>query len=436
MNANQTVFELISQFRTELSQNGTIDLFYLWLEAEYRHIREKDWVWNWTRTSRLTFAPEDEPAGLFSWVEGTNYMTLTVPLTLGYRMTGRKVKLGDEWYKIINYGLGTVNRVTLDREVAGSAIGIVPTAVPFVRDEYVFPTGLIRTVEVAGSKIGMYSEYKIRRGFFDVTQMNPEPGTPFSYIASDSARLAPPAFAPTVTDSGSGAFTAGVYYYFYTRYDPESRLESPPGPATTYVAMPGGFAPNVVYANPVTSDQLEGTSHSLRLWRSDVDPGRLRPGMYLLTTRDASVPGTPFKDTNRTVRGLDRLHDGLSTSIQLWPPPDDTRRTLRVEHVYNWHGRPDDDDQIDMGRDDAVAELLRLYFVGVVGLQRNDATQQRQASMQLRAQVNYLLTASRESSKADAGAGTHIQYTPGGAGYTTRQDIISGDWVNRLRGEE
>ena len=426
MNASIKVLNLIEQLTASLGNSAAVDLFYYWLEEQYRFVRERPWVWNWTDTSRLTEAGKAEtttPTTTFTWTEGDDFILVSPALSLDYTLTGRKVMLGDEWYRVVDYGLTNSLRIYMDRAIRGSqATG---TALTFYRDDFGVHTCKIRKVDIDLRKAPRASLAFLDRLFSDNRARSA--GNPGYYTDDDSFEIPAPLYAPTLANGAVGTLANGRYEYFYTRYDTESRMESAPGPVAS-LEHTGGLGITAAYGNPA-GDKSDYTTYQLRLWRSMVNPSRERPPMFLNQSRSPVVPGATYNDvvSDATIRGRERYYDGARTVIRLWPIPDSTRRSVVVKHVRTWGGRPFDDEYLDLGRNNEILELLRIFLKGVVDLKSGDAASHRAASAVFRSQLAYLLTLSREAAEGDEGPETYYPPIAGNNGPS-----LSGDWVDFL----
>jgi hypothetical protein len=405
-----------------LGKSGEMDLFYRWIEEAVNLIREYGWSWNWTSKSRLTLKSVSEASGVtFTWTEGDSYITCSAPLVaITYSYTGRKVKLGDEWYRTTDIGKTNPARIYVDRGIKGSSTA---TTISLVRDEFSFPTTRLRTVEVDSLKLSRYSEAYKTRLFHGRFTFQQDVGLPRAYMESDNVRLPSPLFPPSVTGVNAVAWetTGKIIYYFYTIFDSETGLESAPGPTLKYTSV--GFQPMVTYGNPVNADQLEGTSYSLRLYRSVADPNRVRCPMWSIQTRSPLATGLRDTFTGSWFYGKERHWDGSWSTIRLFSPPDDTVRTLYVEHLNNWSFRPHEEDLIELGTNDSMIELLRIYLTGLINLSTRTPEEYRKCLMAFRGQLNYLITVTRSSGNDDVGPETHNRDQPG---------TLGDDWVENL----
>lgn len=421
-----TVRDFADFCSVQVSASGMSDLYYQWIEDAYSIVRDQDWPWNWTKTGGMTFKAETQTGATYTWVEGGTSLISSVPVTLTWMFTGRKVKIGEEWYRLVDVGFADANKLEVDRPILSSeATGV---ALIFHRDEQCYPTTKIRDVKLNGRKLRGVPEYFFQAHYHDLLREVDSGMRPYAYIPNDSAKLASPAFAPVVTNSAVAlaGFPAGTYYYFYTRFDVESGLESLPGPVATYVAA-ADLKPRIRYGNPVTADAAEERSYGFRLYRSDVNPSRSRTPMFLLTQRGPAVPGAPFDDANKSVYGLKRKWEGPQATIELFPKPDVERCTVVVDHLDNWYFRPFDSDYLTLGDNNQVIELLQLHILGRVQLVGKSPQEHRAAIAAFRSQMAWLQTQARQSGNADAGRlGTHVYETPG----PSRSD--TGSWIDTL----
>ena len=425
MSRTVLVNDLVNYFSSSLGESGQKDLFFYWLEEAIGVIREQAWPWNWQRSALLTRAQNAEASpALFTWTEGNSYLVCSAPLaTLNYLHTGRKVMIGDEVYRIIDVGHTNTSRIYVDRPIKGSdAVG---ASLTFFRDEYSFPTSKIRTVEIDGYKVPRYSEAYFKQRFYTTYLLTRStPSTPLGYVAEDWHRLEPPAYSPVVNSAVIGTWeTAGTKVeYFFTRYDPESGVESPPGPKLIFTSV--ASQPNVTYNNPA-GNIAEGSSYPLRLYRSLPNPSRDRCPMFLVQERTPAA--ATFADTmvgSRVLHSKPRFYDGPRAVAHLVYAPDAERRTLTCEHVHNWAYRTYEEEYVEMGTNNQVTELLRLYLTGVINLAGRAPDEYRKQIIAFRQQMNYLATEARNSGETDVGPENYIHDVAG----------ESEDWVDELPG--
>lgn len=415
--------DLIAYLRAHMGITGADDLFHLWLEEGLTVIREQPWPWNWKQLAALTLKPEVQTGATYTWTEGDQYVTSSAAVTLSWKTTGRRVQLGDEWYRTVDFGNKNANRIYVDRPILGSdAAGT--TSLSFVRDDLAIPTSRLRTVEINRAKIPRYSE-QFWKSHFRGTYLQRDIATPYGYMDEPWWKIDPPAYPPEVTAGPALlTFPAGDYVYFYTRVDGESGLESAPGPATTYAAA-AGFSPRVKYNNPAALDRGENTSFGLRLYRSPANPTRDRAPMFLLAERSFAVPAAPYDDTNVNVRGLTPYWDGPWSTLRWLPGPDDTRNSVWVECLQDWGNRSYEEQYVELGTDNQVLELLRLFFMGVTQLTGRNTQEFRNAVAHFRSQMAYLVTTARAPGDSDAGPESHIPISSG-------SPDADGSWVDDL----
>lgn len=414
--------DLIESLQSSLAVSGAEDLFYYWLEEALTIIREQPWNWNWKKVHGLTYSSTSEPVLTFTWTEGNDYILCSANVTLGHANAGRWVLLGDQWYKAVDFGHTNPLRVYVDRPILGSQA--TATTVKFYRVERSIQTSRLRTVEVDAEKITRYSRQYFTKEWWGTT-LQMDVGTTMGYTERDDEKIDPPAYPPVVVAGpASAAMPAGKYLFFYTRYDPESGLESAPGPQVEFTSA-GAVANRVTYGNPV-ADRAESKSYQLRLYRSVVNYSRDRVPMFLLQTRDPSTAGAPFDDTNSTVYNLPRYYDGPYATLFFLPPPDDTRASLMVECQDNWSGRLYEEEYLNLGTNNQVLELCRVFLTSVINLASRNTAEYRAAVIHFRQQLNYLITMSEASGHGDYGPENRNHDVPG-------PNNTASDWVEALR---
>jgi len=425
---------LVEYLRAQLGTSGADDLLYMWVEEAVGVVREQPWPWNWTETADITYAPYT-PDYTWTWNIGDTFITANAAFGSGisYEYTGRRVKLGDEWYTIVDIGLTQNDRIYVDRPIVSEALNADPQTVIFYRRDRTVSSSRIINVAVnvdSYPKIMRYDPHYFYRRYSNTSPDQLDPSTPQAYKDHMDRRIDPPAYPPVVSDSGGGLnFTEGRYVYFYTRYDLESKLESPPGPPVEVVVDYGGNHPSVIYGNSVSVNDSENTTYGLRLYRSEVDPSRKRPPMFRLLERSpfAAVAGA-FVDgnTDGTLYNKPALYEGPQTTIALFPPPSTERLSFIISHLDNWARRAHDRDRVSMGTDNQIIELLRIFLLGVVKLAGKNPNEYRSSVVQFRQQMHYLATEARKAGENDVGG--FERYHDDRAMVTTTR----GDWVDHL----
>ena len=411
--------ELVEYFSSSLAANGELDLFYMWLEEAVSVIRERPWNWNWSTKDLLTLAPVIETGRTFSWAQGDKFIICSAPMVVVTAThTGRKVKLGDEFYRIIDVGLTNTSRIYVDRPIKGTGAN---QTLSFVRDEIALPTTSIRTVEIDSGKIPRFGEEYKTMNFNWRYLFQMDTGTPVAYMDSDSTKIPEPAFPPKVSGVTANAWeTNGKdVYYFFTRMDVESGLESAPGPILKYTST--GFEPTIIYDNPA-GNFSESTSYQMVLYRSELAPTRKRFPAFSVYTRTATAQ--ILTDTKKgTLYGQPRYYEGQWSVIRLLFPPDSTVRTVHIEHLDNWNYRILERENINVGNDGQVIELTRIYLTGLINLSNRSTPEYHKALMIFRSQMAYLVTKARDSGFDDKGPANHHHDVPG---------FEYGDWVDGL----
>lgn len=424
MSHSMRASDLIAYFTAHLGVSGEVDLLYYYLEEGLKLIHEQPWPWNWASRHELTLKPEEQVGATYTWVQGQSYITSSAVVTLSYSYTGRKVKLGDEVYRCVDFGMNNVNRIYVDRPILGSqATGV---ALTFYRDEVGVQTTRVRTVEVNRLKIPRYSPQYFRDHFWGLNDFTVNTGQPRAYVDEDWHRIPPPRFPPVcVNGAASATPSAGTYVYFYTRREKETGLESPPGPSTTFVAN-GANTVRVTYGNTTIADQSEDSTYELRLYRSEKNPTRDRTPMFLVGARTPFALGAPFEDNTDTIYSLEPYYDGPFAKLRLIPGADSEYSVL-VDHLHNYGFRPHGNSYVELGTNNQVLELLRMFFIGCVNVSTRNLEEYRKAVIMFRQQMNYLATQARSAGDHDQGPENHYYDVPGDDG---------GDWVDVLPWKE
>lgn len=454
--ANQTmrIQEIVDLLMVNTGQNMSEDIMYQWFEELYKLIRGEKWSWNYIWEGRGTLAPSTL-SDSYKWtgVKGNNFITLdgggdiggevvTIPTDVwSWKMTGRVFLLDNRVYKTVNSGAAPLtspneNRLYLDKPMH---VGFTSQKVEFTRQDYSFRTSSIKTVEVdLLKKASSLNDDYIRD--FMTTRYWSESGAPVSWRVDDNKSLPSPKFAPKVkaasvlADKTSGGMDAGSYYLFWTYVDQESGLISAPGPTTTYFAPSDGTWVEWEYGNANIGEHTYG----LRLWRSEKNPERSRVPMFAVNgpeykdrigvygldqqvdymwglgnggDKDPTNSGDFVTDQLSSVnlRTREMYYDGPWTTVDLLPPPDDFY-SFDVYRLNDWGLRPDGQSYVDLGRTNQVLELLRLGVHQFVELQNRDTSSFRDAIVQFRSQLMYLLKQDRTAASEDPGVGRHRDY--------------------------
>jgi len=427
---SEQIADLIAYMRAQVNSSGADDLLYRWVEEALVIIREQPWSWNWSDHKGLTSAVHTT-AHVFTWIVGDNYIvdqTGIIPAT-EYQYTGRRVKLGDEWYTVTDIGISNPNRIYLDRKINSSQSlpGIVITL--YRTNDAVKTSGLDSVGCGRRAKLLKYDQNWFSRMFTNTRWDELEPSTPVGYLPRHGReyRIDSPRYAPALSSSGAFALANGTYYYFFTRRCQETSLESKPGPVTKWENT-DGFAPLVTYGNPA-GDFSDFSSYDFILYRSLINPNLTRCPMFEIMLRGPELPGSSWADLNpdSVVCRAPQFYDGPYTVIELLPPPSDERLNIDVHHIANWSHRPYDEEFVDMGTENSVIELLRIYLLGLMRLSGSDAKEYRTAAAAFRSQMRYLATKTRSPGKHDTGADEYLNY---------REDVTagksSGMWVDGL----
>lgn len=365
------------------------------------------WTWNWLERSYSLPATVSEASGTWTYVQGNDYITLSVPLTtLNFLHTGRKFQLGTHWYRAVDIALRNTSRIYVDRPIEDTGTSTAAALILY-RDELCVRSSRIRNVGTDSKpKLSRLSPgfFKERLGTAGIESYGPS--EPALYQEDQPYKIPPPAFALEVTASGTAAtFALGSYYYFATRYDTESGLESEPGPVTIYEATSTNW-PLVVYDNSGTDQVETGTSYTLRVYRSRVNPNRESCPMYLVIERTpapASLPKTQDRILDEQARAQVRYWHGPQSLIRLLPVPDNKIRRITVDAINSFGFRLEDEDSIDTGRKGEVNELLELYLFTRLKYTVGEGPAARSSAVAFNSQLKYLLGEDARPGQTDPG---------------------------------
>jgi hypothetical protein len=349
--------ELVEYTKHGSASASSDDAIRMWVSHVLSIVLDMSWSWNRARTYKRIYAPvvsEETWTGTAGLPAISS--TTVAPFTVAH--TGRTVKIGERRYKVIGVGR-PANTLILD---APLPTNVEVEGLTLDRDECVIQTNSITSVDLT---IGSDKPYKAQH--FSQRRELAASGPAYERVNKTSKyidyiplreTLTPPLKAPVVTNSGAGTQARGVYYYAYTKVDVESGLESPLGPVTKYVNTTG-FAPEVTYG---ASDELEATTYSMRLWRSDVQSSPVTsPQMYMISLRAWSVPTSTFVDVAPSVlHEYERMWVGPMVTIKMVPPPSGAG-LIDVIHNASFHRRIDDQIVIPVGDKGIVVELCKLY---------------------------------------------------------------------------
>jgi hypothetical protein len=419
--------DLLNQLLSECGVTAR-DNVVNWVCEALGIIGELSFPWNKKKTNFLTHAEYTflgtSGIATFGWVEGNNFITCTDDLYPGFGVdkSGRKVMLGDEVYRIIEIGLTDIKLIYVDRVIRGSATLQTPK---FFKDEYAIRTAMLHTIEVDRCKLPNVRENRLD----DVYYYNHHrfSASPYYYVDENSIVLQPPIYAPVVNSTAAGSFSDGTYYYFFTRYDSESGLESEPGPILKYVSQSAN-SPVVTYNNPSPAGKGElGYSYRFRLYRSQKNPKITNPPMFLVADQIDVGQVISYVDTNTTdpMRGKTQYDWSKQTVVRLVSPPDSTRRTLIIKHNEGYGKRLWEDENINLGTNNAVIEILRMHIKACSQLQSNDVVGYRTQVITFRNQLAYLLGSTQPAAHGDY---NESNYKPIAPGFESEET----DWVDFL----
>jgi len=415
--------------------SGGRDQLSAWLEELLSMFYSHTWPWNWKKIVRRTYASITPSDMVFNWSLGDSNINAFDPDTgsakpfvvsgisatqLSYNMTGRYVQIGDHFYRCIKF---TSNSIQLDGEIVEAGPG-TNTTLTFHRTDMFLPTSMIRDLVLERRHLDRYSSTAFQKHQFsrdwEVTS-----GRPRAYRDNIIERIPAPLFPPVVIGTVSGGFTPGRYLYFYTRFDPESGLESAPGPILDYTA--GTDTPTLNYGG--IANTSEWSSFPMRLYRSEriglsEKYQREHVPMYQsgLTLAWDSLEVTDSEQPKH--RQNRRYWNGPYAGLKFIGPPDEMYR-VEVECLRNWGYVPSEEDRVEVGHKEELMDILRLYFAAMRSFPSSDASAHRAAIINIRQQLGYLSTAAKEPGQGARGPETHVDYS-------TPHDVKTGDWVEKM----
>lgn len=399
---------LHARYVAELGASTGTDLFWFALGEALSAIHDRDWPWGHDNVSSVTVAPI-VPDVTFSGTARDQYLHSSGDHGLTYANMGRKFLWDGELYRIVDHNIGTYD-LTLDRPLHAT---LSDQTLSFVRDEICINTSLVHGVWVAGQRAEklLQSDLNSAVTFLGTPFYGWSEGEPYRYIPRDGMVLVgpqgqpqTPQFPPACTAGAAQAnFPGGVYRYFFTRVDMESGLESEPGPMLEYTHTAG-------YKIVVTYDHgsFDVGGYGLRLYRSEVNPTRDNCAMFLISVGSATAFSAT--DSNHSVKGLYRYMDAPHTVIQLVPPPDSEARSVVIERSRPFNSRPHAEDYIELGTEDAVHELLRMFLAGISKLRNHDTQAVRTQIISFRSQLDYISQRIRGSERGDESGNNHVDF--------------------------
>jgi hypothetical protein len=404
--------DILRQLQATARASSNTDMMRFAIIEAYKSLRQHAWTWNWRNESTVTVAPFEEAAGIVhSWTEGTTIVhSATVATLTSDVVTGCMVQLGSEWYKIIDYNFSSATAFIVDRPILGNGTDV---RLSFTRPTYGFRGGKTRNVQINAYKAISFNESFMAEQFY--WRQWRTPSVSRVYCLSEAQENLPPApkYPLEVAQTSPGAFPAGRYLYFATRYDPVSKLESSPGPITEYLSDGTKDNPLVAYENAI-SDRSDYTSYDFRFYRTQVNPpDSVIPPFFLIGSRGPRKPTSTFQDLFTTTLREEQYYDGKQQALLLMPPPNAVQ-SLRVELIDTYGYRFWEDENIPIGENDAVMEILGLTASLVVaGSTSMDVATQLAMKQKIRAQIQYLLTQNRCDSDLDYGYDNFVPNRPG-----------------------
>lgn len=355
--------QIIARLMLDHGQNSGEDQLRQWFESVYAILRSLPWTWNFQKYYGSTIAPV-ALVETYTFTNGSATIIAAVASTATASYTGRYIFSDDQWFRVDKAGdPNNPNNIVLDRAYMGTTTAGV--SVTLVRGERAFKSSGIRNVRcdsvdlVYRSSEQLHSSHRGNSAYIYDT-----PAQPAGYYIDKEREIPAPVYKPHITNTGmlTGP-TAGEYEYFFTYYDVESGLESPPGPRTMYTGA-NGKQLLIGYRTAVASATNVGEkSYQLRLWRSRNIVKQTRYPMWLVATKVSLNHllgcGDSFVDDDLVTR--ERYYDGPYDVLTFVPAPDDVYQ-LFVLHTDQWGARIDNDDIIDLGPRQEMLELISWHF--------------------------------------------------------------------------
>lgn len=389
----ERVVNLLATVQSEAGLTGQDDLARLWLQEALTQIMAKPWSWLRRVEARLTYEPVSEPTTTtYTWTQGNNYVESSAALTLpASSITGRWVSIDGYWYRVVDYGFKSATRIYFDSPIYGSnaaaAIG------PFYRFDYGFRAKLITSVFMSKGKMPRLDPREVSTWISQ--DINRATNGPAYYDDNGPQRPPAPKYAPVVA-TVPGAIGAGTYHYYFTRVDKESGIESRPGPVLKYQSA-GGVQHNVTYG--FTGNVSEDTSFYLRLYRSKKNPNTSFAPMFFVAERPPTA--TTINDNNVTLETDQHYQDDwVAVNLRFGQTQDVRRLTVTFYEIYGF--RADDDENISLGKNNEVLELIRLYFSMMRQVTNGDPQLIRGAKITFTQQMEYLLSKDKNAADGDS----------------------------------
>lgn len=379
--------DLVQKLIAETNARGAIDLAYEWLTEALRMVRGFAWTWNLDRRRLLTLIDLSETGITFTWVEGDDYITSSAPVLLGTGMTGRYVQLGDHYYRVVDYGIKNASRVYVDTLIKGSATDQTLT---FSRFKYIFRTNKVLSVFVDKTRMVHRSNRENDNEFSQYGYSQ------YTYIDNNSpVRPSRPKYPPTYA-TAAGTLPQGTYYYFWTRFCEETGIESLPGPKIE-VKHPGGLAAVINYAS--TFGASDDTSYKMRLYRSQVNPTTKNCPFFVVGEKAASSTST-ITDNAVTLYS-DQYWWGEYCELDIGRGYTSERKVLEVYLCNSYGWRVLQTDEIYLGDNAEILEMVRHYIVCAVAMAKSSNADMQQNTIHMNRQLAYLFSKDRSPASDD-----------------------------------
>lgn len=422
--AQHKVIDLINQFMEDHGQSSGKDRVMLWLEDVYSKIRRLPWSWNFQTTETQTggnfvttpVITSVEATETFSWTQGNDYIVSTAATVVAIAggHTGRYVYIGEEWHMCVRIApVGNTDRVYLNKKIV--AADATAQTVSFYRRDLAFRTNGIKSIHIDDQKIEHLAEeqiYRFKRGL-DPRWYYGDSGTPLAYHL-DEFQISGPKHAPSVELLSAPSLLladAGSHRAFFTFYDQETGLESPPGPSVEFTITSTLNYANISYDSTLGDHSTE-TTYDRRLYITKKVDIYTRNPAYLFEDFIHSDTGfAAFNVSDSLLDDSPAYYDGPWARAMLYPAPDEYLRALAL-HIDSWFGRPSEDGIIKLGRQREFIELFHLYFLMKQSIQNKDPKQFRMMQGAFREQLNFLLAQDGDDRRLDPSSWEYRFFSP------------------------
>lgn len=406
------VGSLVRNMTTSAGASASEDLVYFWIETALSKMLSLQWSWN-EATERIFIDAAIEETSTFTWTAGNKYIVASAGLSdITWEHTGRSVKIGRHWYRVLDVGFSSPTRIYLDGPLLTTETG--GQTLTFYRNTFAVKSNKILQVE--HSQNGRLKRFNQKKRIDRLnSSLEFSSGEP-CYFQDDINFNIPTPKRPPVLDgtatSLSPRLQQGRYFYYYVHYDPETGQESAPGPTLEYDAD-GANNPVIKYGSLADTADT-GSSFPLRLYRSDVDPRRSHCPMHRMVDRGPSAPGTPFEDNGQSpLYNNERYWNGMWVNFEIFPPDKGGNDFISVIMIENFGYTPKATDSIDLGQGSALYELLIKYIQSRLAVQRKDTAGGTSAEIAFDKKLAFLYQKHSELSAEETDIEAHPEYYPG-----------------------